>query len=183
MNSAKNLILILVFVFLTSCSLNSTKDISSKTISRDQVSIVYDPGRFINKINGKRLWANLFFDPNNVVQLTYVDPGDLVIDTIYNNNVKTVGLNTYYTEWKFKVRFDAQPGRIYYFYVEDFAATPRVRILDIGDIEKVSEIPVYSKKEMSGLSIKESKNRQAIIDEFTKEMKAIGKPVEFQVTK
>lgn len=98
-----------------------------------EAAVIYNPSKFIQKIDGETVYKNVFFDPNNIVELMRVTPGAHTIGGLIDTDLQPYGLAMTYKEWKFKFSIKTEPRHTYYVYYELVSGAPAIFARDLGE--------------------------------------------------
>ncbi|MFK3647902.1 hypothetical protein ACI2IY_05620 [Lysobacter enzymogenes] len=138
----RNLLLVVLFtIALVGCSFATTANLAGTMPPAQQVTI-YIPDSFIAAVDGKELGKTLPGDQPTVVQLLTVQPGT----HMYRARLQVedrMGLGSIFRWWKFRFRFDSEPGHTYYLWFERTGQeNPRVYGRDLGLNVPVASLPI-----------------------------------------
>ena len=138
----RNLLLAILFVIaLAGCSFATTANLAGTTPPAEQVTI-YIPDSFIAAVDNKELGKTLPGDEPTVVQLLTVQPGT----HMYRARLQveeSMGIQSIFRWWKFRFRFNSEPGHTYYLWFERTGQeNPRVYGRDLGLNVPVASLPI-----------------------------------------
>lgn len=129
---ARFLLMLVACLLLAGCTTTPTVNMYQEGLPEGQVASLYNPSKFIQKVDNRTLYKNAFFDPNVVVELVNVAPGDHVVRGLIYSDSTQYGLTTYYKQWTFDFRMSTEAGHTYYIYYELAGATPVIFVRDLG---------------------------------------------------
>lgn len=138
----RKLILVVLFVIaLAGCSFATTANLAGTMPAAQQVTI-YIPDSFIAAVDSKELGKTLPGDEPTLVQLLTVQPGT----HMYRARLQvedSMGMRSIFRWWKFRFRFNGEPGHTYYLWFERTGQeNPRVYGRDLGLNVPVASLPV-----------------------------------------
>lgn len=116
--------------------------------AKSEVATIYNPDAFFQKVNGKIIYKNVFFDPNNFIELVRVLPGDTTVQVKLYSDVKNYGLRTEWKEWNFTFQMQTEAGHAYYLFEEMINGVPAVMVRDLGPLGDGFDPPLRGNAEM-----------------------------------
>lgn len=168
-------LMLLACLLLAGCTTTPTVNMYQEGLPEGQVASLYNPSKFIQKVDNRTLYKNAFFDPNAVVELVNVAPGDHVLRGLVYSDSTQYGLTTYYKEWKFDFRMSTEAGHTYYIYYELVGATPAIFVRDLGTGFK----PIVG--QYADAWRRKSPERQQSDEAYYQRLKSEGVPVPIQL--
>ncbi|MEO5596110.1 MAG: hypothetical protein ABIQ97_03080 [Lysobacteraceae bacterium] len=106
---------------------------SGKARTRDEVAVIYNPGRFIQKIDREVLYKSPQIDPNDLVDSMRVLPGSHTIHGMLYAEPIRYSRPPIYKETKFKFGIKTEAGHTYYIYFELVSGQPALGARDLGE--------------------------------------------------
>lgn len=138
----RNFLLVALFVItLAGCSFATTANLAGTMPPAQRVTI-YIPDSFIAAVDSTELGKTLPGDQPTVIQLLTVQPGT----HMYRARLQiedSMGMRSIFRWWKFRFRFNGEPGHTYYLWFERTGQeNPRVYGRDLGLNVPVASLPI-----------------------------------------
>lgn len=172
----KNALFCLLIACLAGCT--TTTEIhmyKGEMKPKNEVAMIYNPEKFIQKINGKTVYKNIFSDPNNMVEMMHILPGETVINVLLYSDFEQVGLTSKWKEWKFTFSMQTRAGHAYYVYRADAGGSPGVIVRDLGGLGEDFNPPIMDYAE--GWKYEGGKKHREKHQQYYEDLKSKGVPV------